>query len=183
MVEVILLKSTGSLGDMGQVVRVSSGYARNYLIPNKIALPSTTKLVKQFEHRKRLVQAKILKTRGQAETLASKINKIKIQFTRKTGDQGKLFGSVTSSDIAEALLTKQIEIDRKQVLLSDGPLKEIGNHKVDIRLFQDIKGKVLVEVRGDSTSESDSPTKKDTTKKKSTKKTSSDQAGSAASAT
>jgi large subunit ribosomal protein L9 len=152
MVEVILLKSVNTLGDMGAVVRVSAGFARNYLIPNHMAMPSSPKLVKQFEHRKRLVSAKIKQTRDHAETLASKINKTKVEFIRRIGEKGKLFGSVTAGDIAEALKSKRIDIDRKQVLLADGPLKETGNHKVEVRCFQDIKASVLVEVKGEPVS-------------------------------
>lgn len=158
MLEVILLKNVDSVGEIGAVVRVSMGFARNYLIPNRMAMPSSPKLVKQFEHRKRVVAAKIKQTRDHAEALAAKINKTKVEFVRKSGDQGKLFGSVTASDISEALKNKGIDIDRKQVLLTNGPLKEAGNHKVDVRLFQDIKGKVLVEVKGEPVSSSSEST-------------------------
>jgi large subunit ribosomal protein L9 len=152
MVQVILLKNVDSLGEMGKVVQVASGYARNYLIPNHIAAIATTKLVKQFEHSKRVVEAKISKTRKVAEGLARQINHTKLTLIHRAGPEGKLFGSVTPAEIVEALGKKNIEIDRKQVLMPS-PIKEVGKHKVDIRLFQDIKGQVLVEVMGESVEE------------------------------
>lgn len=148
MVEVILLKNVDSLGEMGKVVQVRSGYARNYLIPNRIAAVATTKLVKQFEHSKRVIQAKIAKTRDVADGIARHLNHTKLVFNRKVGQGEKLFGSVTSGDIADELAKKNIEVDRKQIVL-DTPIKEPGKHKVAVRIFQDIKGEVLVEVLGD----------------------------------
>jgi len=149
MVDVILLKNVDSLGEMGKVVQVRSGYARNYLIPNRIADIATTKLVKQFEHSKRVIQAKVAKTRRVAEGVAGHLNHTELLFRRKVGQGDKLFGSVTAGDIADALVKRKIEVDKKQVVL-ETPIKEPGKHKVPVRIFQDIKGEVLVEVVGEA---------------------------------
>ncbi len=146
-VEVILLKNIDSLGEMGRIVRVKPGFARNFLIPRELAAFATKRLVKQFEHSKRVVEAKVSKTRAIAEGLAKKINNTKVQFERKVGEHGKLFGSVTSGDIVEALAAKSVVVDKKQMILPT-PIKAAGKVKVPVRLFRDVQAEVLVEIKG-----------------------------------
>jgi large subunit ribosomal protein L9 len=143
--KVILKDDVKSLGKMGDIVNVASGYARNFLIPKGLAVPADTKNVRAMEHEKRVIQEKARKLRQAAQTLAEKISKLNITIKAKAGEEEKLFGSVTTMDIEEALKAEGIEIDRKKIHL-DEPIKRLGAYTVSIKLAQDITATLNVQV-------------------------------------
>ncbi|MBW1971976.1 MAG: 50S ribosomal protein L9 [Deltaproteobacteria bacterium] len=135
--DVILLTQVPSLGNPGEIVAVKNGYARNYLIPKKLAIPASKSNVKQLEHQKRLIKAKHEKAKIEAEKLASKIEKFSCTIAKKAGEEDKLFGSVTAKDIEESLLKADIHVDRKKILL-DEPIKKVGIYEVPIKLHPEV---------------------------------------------
>jgi large subunit ribosomal protein L9 len=150
--KVILTKYHEKLGDIGDEVEVKSGYANNYLIPNGLAVPFTRgnlnqmKLVKQAALK---VEARNIK---EAEELAGKLSELEITFVVKTGEEGKLYGSITSKDIAQKILEeRKIEIDRKKVDLQEH-IKELGEYDIDLKLYREIKTSVKVKVEPDKES-------------------------------
>lgn len=136
--KVILREDVETLGRTGDLVNVSDGYARNFLIPKKKAVEATTKSVKVLEHEKRLIADQARKLKKEHEALAEKINATPITIPVQVGEAAKLFGSVTNKDIAEALSKEGIEIDKRKILLED-PLKEIGSFTIPIQLYHDVK--------------------------------------------
>jgi large subunit ribosomal protein L9 len=136
--KVILREDVDTLGRMGDLVNVSDGYARNFLIPTRKAVEATTKSVKVVEHEKRLIADKARKIKKEFETLAEKINGMPITISVQVGEEGKLFGSVTNKDIAEALSKEGIEIDKRKIQL-ESPLKEVGSFSVPIQVYHDVK--------------------------------------------
>ena len=140
--KVILTSKVPGLGETGAMVDVKAGYARNYLIPQGKAMVATTGNVKALEHQKRLVASRVEKERKEAQTLAERLGKVSLTFTRHAGEEDKLFGSVTARDVVEALLAESIEIDTTMVDL-DEPIKTLGVYNIPARLHSD----VVVEVK------------------------------------
>lgn len=136
--KVILREDVDALGRMGDLVDVSDGYARNFLIPKKKAVEATTKNVKVLEHEKRLIADKARKLKKEFEDLAQKIDATAITIPVQVGEEGKLFGSVTNKDIAEALSKEGIEIDKRKIQL-ETPLKEVGSFSVPVQVYHDVK--------------------------------------------
>ena len=136
--KVILREDVETLGRMGDLVTVSDGYARNFLIPKKKAVEATTKSVKVLEHEKRLIADRARKVKKEYETLAEKINATPITISVQVGEEGKLFGSVTNKDIAEALSKEGIEIDKRKIEL-ENPLKDIGSFSIPVQVYHDVK--------------------------------------------
>lgn len=143
--KVILKEEVKQLGDMGQVVNVSNGYARNYLIPRGLAVEANEKNIKSLEHEKKVIQEKLRKIRNTAQELSNKIANMSIIIKAKSGEEGKLFGSVTSMDIAEQLKNEGFEIDKKKILLEE-PIKRLGKYTVTIKLHSDILSQLNIEV-------------------------------------
>ncbi|NWF76947.1 MAG: 50S ribosomal protein L9 [Nitrospirae bacterium] len=143
--KVILKEEVKQLGDMGQVVNVSNGYARNYLIPRGLAVEANEKNIKSLEHEKKVIQEKLRKIRNSAQELSNKIANMSIIIKAKSGEEGKLFGSVTSMDIAEQLKNEGFEIDKKKILLEE-PIKRLGKYTVTIKLHSDILSQLNIEV-------------------------------------
>ncbi len=143
--QVILKAEVAHLGDPGDIVTVSPGYGRNYLIPRGLAIPATAGSVKQAEHQKRVAEAIRRKQLDGARALAAQLENVAVSIRRETGDDEKLFGSVTNRDIVEALAAEGIEIDRRQVQL-DEPIKSIGLFNVPVRLHRDVTASVRVYV-------------------------------------
>src|SRR6266436_2938987 len=114
-IQVILQQDLKNLGKSGELVRVRPGYARNYLIPRSLATPATVHNVKQLEHEQRLSAAKAAKVRTEATGVAEKVSAVTVTIERKVGEEDRLFGSVTTKDIAEALKAKGIDIERKRL--------------------------------------------------------------------
>lgn len=135
--EIILLEDILSLGKVGDLVKVSDGYGRNYLIPNKLAIKATPKNRKKLEHEKRFAQEKTGKVKRDAEKLANRIEEFSCTITKPVGESGKLFGSVTSKDIEQQLNENGFQIDRKKIELEE-PIKNLGVYTVPIRLHPEV---------------------------------------------
>ncbi|MGA2516569.1 MAG: 50S ribosomal protein L9 [Thermodesulfobacteriota bacterium] len=135
--KVILLENVPSLGKAGDLVKVSDGYGRNYLIPQKKAMVATEKSVKVIEHQKRLVQQRMDKTKKDAEKLGRQIESLSCTFAKTVGESGKLFGSVTSMDVENYLKENGIEVDRKKIALEE-PIKNLGMFTVPIKLHPEV---------------------------------------------
>lgn len=143
MVEVILRRDVVDLGHVGELVHVRPGYARNYLIPQGLALLATDGNRRRFEEERRQIEQSVEREREQAQTLASKIEEQSLTFAMRAGDEGRLFGSVTASDIAERLEESGIAVDRRLIRL-DEPIKELGMYDVPVRLHTDVQPAVKV---------------------------------------
>ena len=146
--KVILKENLDKLGRMGDLVEVSAGYARNYLIPKKLAVTATDKNVKALEHEKRVIAERQRKERKAAEELAQKIRQISLAIPVQTGEEegiAKIFGSVTSKDIVEALTQQDVTVDKRNVLL-EKPIKELGKVMVSIKLHPEVTVEVEVSV-------------------------------------
>jgi large subunit ribosomal protein L9 len=150
--EVILKEDVADLGFRGEVVKVADGYARNYLLPRKLAMQATAANKAVIEQMKAAAARRSATEKAQAEELAAKLEPIELSFTRKAGDGGHLFGSVTSVDIAAELAAKGFEIDRRKIQLGD-PIKSIGEVKVAIRLHREVTAHVAVKVLAEITEE------------------------------
>jgi large subunit ribosomal protein L9 len=135
--QLILLENVPSLGKAGDLVKVSDGYGRNYLIPQKKALLATEKSLKVIEHQKRQVQQRMEKTKKDAEKMAQQIEKLSCTFTKTVGESGKVFGSVTSMDIENYLKENGMEVDRKKISLEE-PIKNLGMFTVPIKLHSEV---------------------------------------------
>ncbi len=143
---VILLKDLKGSGKAGDVVKVSDGYARNMLIPKGIAREATEGNVRSLEKQKAIVAQKEEENRAKAMELAEQINALTVQIVTKGGEGGRLFGSITSKDIADALKEQhQIEVDKKKIVL-DSPIKVTGETDVQIKVYPEISGKLHVVV-------------------------------------
>ena len=140
---VILLENVLSLGKTGDLVKVSDGYGRNFLIPQKKAILATEKSLKAIEHQKRLVQQRLEKTKKDAGKIAQRIETLSCTFLRTVGESGKLFGSVTSMDIENYLKENGIEVDRKKISLEE-PIKNLGMFTVPIKLQADVTAHLKV---------------------------------------
>ncbi len=141
--QVILLEDIPSLGKVGDLVKVSDGYGRNFLIPKKKAIYATEKNLKALQHQKTLVQQRQNKLKKDALKLAQEIENLSCTFSKLVGESGKLFGSVTSMEIEAFLKEKGIEVDRKKILLEE-PIKSLGLHTVPIKLQSDITAHLKV---------------------------------------
>lgn len=143
--EVILREHIDNLGQRGEVVKVADGYARNYLLPRKLALPATDGNKKRIERERKIFEAQEAEQRQAAEAVATQLNAQECVVARKVGETDTLFGSVTSADIAELLAAKGFAIDRKKIQLHE-PLKQLGEFDVPIKLHRDVTAHVKVHV-------------------------------------
>lgn len=143
--KVILTKDMENLGKAGAMVEVKPGYGRNYLLPRQLAMPATAKNVRQLDHAKAGILSRAAKHKSNMDAQAKKLSQIELKFTRKVGEQKKLFGSVTSKDVHEQLASQGYEIDRRQIHLPE-PLKELGTHEVEVRLHSDVAAKIKVTI-------------------------------------
>ncbi|MEL6177811.1 MAG: 50S ribosomal protein L9 [Myxococcota bacterium] len=141
--EVILLEDVPKLGDMGELVDVKPGYARNYLIPQKLAVRASVGNKAQFTHQRQMIESRKHKMRAAALDTQGQLDNVSITIAKKAGDSDKLFGSVTARDISATLGTQGIEVDHKKVML-DQPVRELGIYDVMLKLHSDIKAKVRV---------------------------------------
>jgi large subunit ribosomal protein L9 len=143
--QVILREDIDTLGKMGDVVKVADGYGRNYLVPTKKAIEATPKNVHAMDHAKKMVSDRIRKMKKEATVEADKIKAISVTIKVKTGEEGKLFGAVTSKDIAEAVQAQGVEIDKRKIVL-DEPIKRVGDYTVTVKLHTDITADIKVSV-------------------------------------
>lgn len=144
--KVILVQPVEHLGEVGDVVEVANGYGRNYLIPRGLAIAATAKNQRQFEHEKHIREHRIARARQQAEGMAGQLQTVSCRFTRKVGDEGRLFGSVTVMDIADKLKESGLDVERRRIQLEQ-PIKSLGEFTVPVRLRPEVTAeiKVLVE--------------------------------------
>ena len=143
--KVILREDVRNIGSMGQIIDVADGFGRNYLVPRGLAVEANTKNIKSLEHEKKVIQEKAKKIRNQAQDLAGKISNTTLVIKAKAGEEGKLFGSVTTMDIAEQLKKEGFDIDKKKISMEE-PIKRIGSHAVKIKIHPEIATEVKVQV-------------------------------------
>lgn len=144
-VQVVLRDDVEKLGKSGEIVKVKPGYARNYLIPRGLAAPATRGNLAQVEHEKQVALARAAKLRGDAEALARRLEGVSVEIRMHAGEGDRLFGSVGTKDIAEALRARGVEVDRKKIHLPD-PIKTLGEHSVTIKLGYEVSATVKVVV-------------------------------------
>lgn len=146
--QVILLEKVANLGNLGDVVRVKDGYARNFLIPQRKARRATEAAIADFETRRAELEKVAAEKLSAAEAVGAKLAGQAIQVSQKAGVDGRLFGSVTNHDIAEALVAKGFTIEKGAVRLPTGPLKMVGDHPVSVALHTDVVVEITVQVVG-----------------------------------
>jgi len=147
--EVILKEDVANLGSRGEVVKVADGYGRNYLLPRKLAMQATAANKAVIEQMKSSAARRSATEKTQAEELVTRLEPVVLSFTRKSGEQGHLFGSVTSADIAAELATQGFEVDRRKIQLGES-LKSVGEFTVAIRLHREVTAHVKVKVLADA---------------------------------
>jgi large subunit ribosomal protein L9 len=150
--EIILRETVENLGKRGEVVKVADGYARNYLLPRKLALPATAGNRKHVERERKIVEARESQEKGQAEAMAARIAAIEITIARRVGDTQQLYGSVTSGDIVDFLKAKGVEVDRRKLILPE-PIKSIGDHEVPLKLHREVTIPLKVHVVKEGTAQ------------------------------
>jgi len=148
--QVILLEKVVNLGGLGDVVKVREGYARNFLIPHGKAKRATPENLAAFEVRRGELEKAQNEALTKAQEIGSKVDGLTVQVTRKTGVDGRLFGSVTTHDIVEALQAQGFEIERAAIRLPEGPLKQIGDKSIAIALHSDVVVHITVSVLGET---------------------------------
>jgi len=135
--QVILREDIDKLGKIGDLVKVADGYARNYLVPNKKAIEATPKNLNAMDHAKKMVSDRIRKLKKEAAADADMIKALALTIKAKSGEEGKLFGSVTSMDIAEAMKAQGVGIDKRKIIL-DEPIKRLGDYTITVKLHADV---------------------------------------------
>ncbi len=140
---VILRENVENLGTIGDVVKVPDGYARNFLIPRKLCVTADEHNVAQIEHHKKALEKRRLAQKGVAQELAKKLGEVSVNISRKVGENDKLFGSVSTADIAEELKKQGYAVERRKVIIAH-PIKTLGVHPVTIRLDNDVEASVKV---------------------------------------
>ncbi|HEX6094712.1 MAG TPA: 50S ribosomal protein L9 [Thermoanaerobaculia bacterium] len=143
--KVILTEEIRGLGTRGDVVTVKDGYARNYLIPKNLAQEATKGNLNAIEHQRRKWALLAQEEKNAAQKAADRVKGVKIQIEKRVGEHGHLFGSVTANEIADALMEKGIEVDKRRIELAQ-PIKNIGVHEVEVRLHRDVSASIQVEV-------------------------------------
>jgi large subunit ribosomal protein L9 len=143
--EVILREHVDNLGRRGEIVKVADGYARNYLLPRKLALPATEGNRKHVERERKIMEAREAEEKGQAAAIATRLSAVDITIARRVGETEALYGSVTAGDIAEYLKTRGFEIDRRKLILPE-PIKTLGDHAVPLKLHREVTVPLTVHV-------------------------------------
>ena len=146
--QVLLREDIDNLGARGQIVRVKAGYARNYLLPRSLAVEATASNVKQIESERAALLKREAKEKSTADGQAEQLRSMSLSFERKVGEEGVLYGSVTSMDIAHALKERGYEIDRRRIVLRE-PIKRFGNYTVPVRLHRDVTVELPISILGE----------------------------------
>lgn len=148
-VEVVLKENLEHLGSIGDVVRVRRGYARNYLLPRGLAVVASRGNVRQIEHEKEVQARRVAKLRAEQEDLLEQLSKVVVMVAKEAGEDGKLFGSVTSSDVIEGLIARGVEteLDKKKLVMPEQPIKEVGSYEVGVKLPYGLMATIKVEVK------------------------------------
>ncbi|RYW94410.1 50S ribosomal protein L9 [Legionella pneumophila] len=144
--EVILLEKVRNLGNLGDKVHVKSGYGRNYLIPQNKAVFATEQNIELFEKRRAELEKKAQQALANAEQRAAKLNDTTVVISAMASDEGKLYGSVGVNEIKDALIEKQIEISKREIVMPEGPLHSIGNYVVEVHVHSDVVASLQVEI-------------------------------------
>lgn len=147
--KLILREDVYNLGKSGELVTVKEGYARNYLLPRNLAMLASSANVRQLDHEKKVIELRQQKLKGGALEQAKKLEGVKLTIKRKTGEQDKLFGSVTALDLAEALAAAGHKLDRRLIHLPE-PIRAVGEFAVEIRLHREVTAKLTVTVVGEA---------------------------------
>ncbi|MFT3913599.1 MAG: 50S ribosomal protein L9 [Anaeromyxobacteraceae bacterium] len=147
--KLILREDVDNLGKGGEVVDVKPGYGRNFLIPRGLAVPASTKNVRELEHEKAMASAKAAKLKASAEAVAKRLSDTPITLKRKVGEQDKLYGSVTALDVAEALAARGVQLDRRSIDLAE-PIKTVGAHEIPVKLHSEVVAKVKLTVEAEA---------------------------------
>lgn len=156
--KVLLKEDVFKLGSVGDEVEVKDGYGRNFLIPTGKALLATPKNLKQFRHQKSIVDHKVRKLKGAAQDVADQLSKLSLSIKKKVGEQGKLFGSVTSQEIAELVSAQGVEIDRRKIQLGE-PIKSLGEFKIPVKLHPQVTAEMTLTVTAVESAEAPKATK------------------------
>jgi large subunit ribosomal protein L9 len=144
--KVILTEEIRGLGTRGDIVAVKDGYARNYLIPKNLAREATAGNLKQIEHERHKWALLAQQEKEAAQKQADSVRGVRVQIEKRVGEHGQLFGSVTANEIADALMEKGIEVDKRRIELEQ-PIKNVGVHQIDVRLHRDVTAQIEVEVK------------------------------------
>lgn len=145
--KVILLDNIKALGKKGEIKEVAEGYARNFLLPKKVAIEATPGNIKRLNEEKTRIKQKEIAEEGEAKKLAERLNGLVLTFKAKAGEGGRLFGSITSKEICEELLKKtKIEIDKKKLEMAESAIRAMGRHDVTVHLYKGVTAKFTVEV-------------------------------------
>jgi len=147
--QIILLDKIGNLGNLGDVVRVKDGYARNFLIPQKMARRATASAIAEFETRRAELEKAAAEKLASAQAQGEKLAGMTVQILQKAGVDGRLFGSVTNHDIAEALTKQGFAVEKSQIRLPQGPFKTVGDHQLSVALHSDVVVEITVSVLGE----------------------------------
>lgn len=147
--QIILLDKVVNLGGLGDVVKVKDGYARNYLIPQGKAKRATQANLAEFEARRAELERLQAEKRAQSQELATRLEGVSVKVARKAGLDGRLFGSVSNADVAEALVAQGFDIERSAIRMPEGPLKTVGEFPIEIGLHSDVVATITVEVQGE----------------------------------
>ncbi len=148
--EVILLEKIANLGGLGDKVSIKAGYGRNYLVPQGKAVPATAEKLKEFEARRAELEKVAAEKLAVAKKRADALNKIEIVITHKAGDEGKLFGSVGTQNIADAMVEGGVQIEKHEVRLPDGVIRNIGTYAIDITLHSDVTVTKSIEIAAEA---------------------------------
>jgi large subunit ribosomal protein L9 len=148
-VEVVLKENLEHLGSIGDVVKVRRGYARNFLLPRGLAVVASRGNVKQVEHEKAVQAQRIAKLRSAQETVVDQLAKVTVMVAKEAGEDGKLFGSVTSNDVLEGLKAKgvEVEVDKKKLIMPEKTIKEVGSYEVGVKLPYGLTAAIKLEVK------------------------------------
>ncbi len=150
--KVILTQDMHELGLEGDILDVANGYARNYLLPKGLALEATPQNLRFLEGRRKKIEAKRLRAKQEAEQLKEKMEALELCFVHKAGEKGKLYGSVTATDIASELEKQGIVVDRRKIVL-EGPIKEVGDFEVKVKIYPEVTATLKVKVEGEGAKE------------------------------
>ena len=147
---VILLEKIANLGDLGQEVAVKAGYGRNFLIPQHKAVPATKENIQHFESRRVELERLADEKKASAEERAKSISATELTIAMKAGEEGKLFGSISGRDIAEAMTARGIALEKSEVRMPEGPIREVGSFEIDIHLHSEVEAIVRLTVVAES---------------------------------
>ncbi|MFP5382937.1 MAG: 50S ribosomal protein L9 [Gammaproteobacteria bacterium] len=144
--QVILLERIANLGTLGEVVKVKAGFGRNFLIPYGKAKPATPENIAEVEKRRAELEAQFAAQLAAAQARAEKLNGLAVTVAAKAGDEGKLFGSIGTRDIADAITAAGVEVNKSEVLLPNGPLRNCGEYDITVRVHSDVEGVIKLAV-------------------------------------